>query len=165
MSSRLCFASLMVGDRGITTVVVLLILLVLSLIGIAGMAVSTTEIRIAGNQYRSSQAFHAADAGQRVALQNAALQNTLSAIPTANFDPGITGTLNSGVVETATYTVTPADAPVRLVSVREYPCTGVNDVDYLCVDYLITSQGTAPGGAQKRIEIITPVNSKQPGQY
>jgi hypothetical protein len=46
-------------------VVVLLILLVLTLIAIAGMAVSTTEVRIASYQYRSTQALQAADAGVR----------------------------------------------------------------------------------------------------
>jgi hypothetical protein len=59
------------AEQGITTVVVLLILLVLTLIAIAGMAVSTTEVRIASHQYRSTQALHAADAGVREIIATA----------------------------------------------------------------------------------------------
>jgi hypothetical protein len=99
-----CFLKRSCGERGITTVVVLLVLLVLTLIAIAGMAVSTTEIRIAGNQYRSVQALHAADAGWReqainqvTIIEDNSYNPGLPAFqnPPFQFIPGPAGNVNS----------------------------------------------------------------------
>lgn len=103
-------------ERGITTVVVLLVLLLLSLIAIAGMGVSTTEIRIASYQYRSTQALQAADAGVREIIANAipAAEATLPLPTVLYYTNTANAEINGGSLpagsgnQTTTYRIPPA---------------------------------------------------------
>jgi hypothetical protein len=157
------------GEQGITTVVVLLILLVLTLIAIAGMAVSTTEIRIAGNQYRAAQGFHAADAGWRVARPTVAAQ-AANQLPNPgdcfDLNPPFRGILDSGVDATlasgARYEVLNACASKQggyFGKIRGY------DQEYQFLDYDFISTGTGPASTlaaadpsiQQQVQAVVPV--------
>ena len=79
-------------ERGSVLVVALLILLALSLLGVAGISTSTTELQIAGNQYRGVQAIYAADAGSEFLIRQllpagpgAALAIVSQGIPSVNW--------------------------------------------------------------------------------
>jgi hypothetical protein len=149
-------------ERGITTVVVLLILLVLSLIAIAGMTVSTTEIRIAGNQYRSTQSLHAADAGRR-----AATQATVNEVRTFGHPPGYPPILLAYTVPPPSW-VSSASLPsgpggamdvsyqVAPVVRNAWPYAPPGD-DYKYIEYTIPSTGSGPGSTQKGVEFVVAV--------
>ena len=51
------------GESGVVLVVCMIILLMLSLIGIASITTSNSEMQVAGNEMRNTGAFYAADAG------------------------------------------------------------------------------------------------------
>ncbi len=163
------------GEQGITTVVVLLILLVLTLIAIAGMTVSTTEIRIAGNQYRAAQGFHAADAGSRVARPTVATQAAMQNPNPGdcfNLNPPIQGIMDTGLKASivgceypncgARYAVLNACASPQggyFGKVRGY------DQEYQFLDYDYTSTGTGPASTlatadsliQQRVQAVVPI--------
>ncbi len=51
------------GESGVVLIVCMIILLMLSLIGIASITTSNSEMRVAGNEMNSTGAFYAAEAG------------------------------------------------------------------------------------------------------
>src|SRR5712691_13045606 len=61
-----------VGERGAALVVAILVLTILTVIGIALMLITSTESRIAANEWSVNRAFYSADAGLRWA--SAAMQ-------------------------------------------------------------------------------------------
>jgi len=67
------------GQRGMVLIVCLIILLMLSLIGIASIMTSNTEMQVAGNEIQQTGTFYAADAG---------LEFAASAVQTSYEDTG-----------------------------------------------------------------------------
>ena len=51
------------NDKGVVLVVVMLLLLMLSLIGIASITTSTSDMTVAGNELNQTGAFYAAESG------------------------------------------------------------------------------------------------------
>lgn len=132
------------NETGATLIIALLLLLVVSLIGIAGITIGTTEMQIAGNQYRGAQLLYAADAGIEVARTQAVALAQAQADPFTPFDPGITGTLAAASGYSVRYTVNPIwqvnSPPVQCPS----KIMGITDVkENWCIDFRGRSTGSS----------------------
>jgi hypothetical protein len=83
------------GERGAALVIAILVLAILTVIGIALMLITSTESRIAANEWSVNRAFYASDAGVRWATgEMLDPQNFMSR---AEFDPATGGTAFSTV--------------------------------------------------------------------
>lgn len=138
------FAGGVRNRTGATLIIALLLLLVVSLIGIAGITIGTTEMQIAGNQYRGAQLLYVADAGIEVARAQAVALAQAQANPYNQFNPGITGTLAAASGYNVRYTVNPIyqvnSPPVQCPS----KITGITDVkENWCIDFRVRSTGSS----------------------
>ncbi len=68
------------SKRGAALIIAMLLLIILTVLGLAGVQTSTTEIEIAANERRAQCALYAADAGLQFALERVCGMNT-DAIP------------------------------------------------------------------------------------
>lgn len=136
------------NETGATLIIALLLLLVVSLIGIAGITIGTTEMQIAGNQYRGAQLLYVADAGIEVVRTDGPTGTVAlakaQADPYTPFNPGITGTLAAASGYNVRYTVN----PIRQVDSPPVQCPskifGITDVkENWCIDFRARSTGSS----------------------
>jgi hypothetical protein len=83
------------GERGAALVIAILVLAILTVIGIALMLITSTESRIAANEWSVNRAFYASDAGVRWAAGE--MLDPKSFMERAEFDPAKGGTAFSTV--------------------------------------------------------------------
>ncbi|OGW61752.1 MAG: hypothetical protein A2V83_08760 [Nitrospirae bacterium RBG_16_64_22] len=149
------------NERGATLIIALLLLLVVSLIGIAGITIGTTELQIAGNQYRGTQLLYAADAGIEAARSQAVALAQAQANPYTPFDPGITGNLAAASGYNVLYTVN----PINQVNSPPVQCpakyTGITDVkENWCIDFRIRSTGSSANFPGANMVVETDVGAR-----
>jgi hypothetical protein len=96
MSARLVFRMAgRRGERGAALVIAILVLAILTVIGIALMLITSTESRIAANEWSINRAFYASDAGVRWAAGE--MLDPQNFMKRDEFDPATGGTAFSTV--------------------------------------------------------------------
>jgi len=142
--------TLLKDQRGVVLVVALVMLLVLTLIGISGLATTSSENNISGNQRLYNQAFYAADAGIEAFRADA---------PT-NFaflsNPATSGNYFGGPVTVGGNTY---DVTWTSLGLVQYGGTAY-------MTYQVTSVGTAPNflsPGRVTVEAIVDIGSDTPG--
>jgi hypothetical protein len=132
------------NEEGFTLLIFLSLLLMLTMIGIAAVMTSTTDVDIAGNDLKSISALYAAEAGVEKAVSEIRSSYTTTALPP---NPLPNGTLYLGNL-TATYnTVDNGPAAQKLLTAGAY-----RGLYALVKSFTVTADATDLGsGAKTRI--------------
>jgi hypothetical protein len=131
-------------EQGFTLLIFLSLLLMLTMIGVAAVMTSTTEVDIAGNDLKSISALYAAEAAQEKAIAEIRTSYTTTGLPPSPL-PG--GTLNLGNL-TATY-ATVDNGPVVQTQLTAGAYRGLYA---LVKNFTVTADATDMGsGAKTRI--------------
>jgi hypothetical protein len=132
------------NEEGFTLLIFLSLLLMLTLIGVAGVMTSTTDVDIAGNDLKSINSFYAAESGVEKAVSEIRTSYTTTGLPPS---PLPTGTLNLGNL-TATYSTVDNGAAVQ----SQLTAGAYRGLYALVKNFTVTADATDMGsGAKTRI--------------
>jgi hypothetical protein len=132
------------NEEGFTLLIFLSLLLMLTLIGVAGVMTSTTDVDIAGNDLKSINSFYAAESGVEKAVSEIRTSYTTTGSPPS---PLPTGTLNLGNL-TATYSTVDNGAAVQ----SQLTAGAYRGLYALVKNFTVTADATDMGsGAKTRI--------------
>jgi hypothetical protein len=131
------------NEEGFTLLIFLSLLLMLTMIGIAAVMTSTTDVDIAGNDLKSISALYAAEAGVEKAVSEIRSSYTTTALPP---NPLPNGTLYLGNL-TATYnTVDNGPAAQKLLTAGAY-----RGLYALVKSFTVTADATDLGSGAKTL--------------
>jgi hypothetical protein len=132
------------NEQGFTLLIFLSLLLMLTMIGIAAVMTSTTDVDIAGNDWKSIGSFYAAEAGVEKVVSVIRTSYTTTALPPS---PLPSGTLNLGNLTVTYNTVDNGPATTDILSTGAY-----RGLYALVKNFTITADATdAASGAKTRI--------------
>jgi len=137
------------NEEGFTLLIFLSLLLMLTMIGIAAVMTSTTEINIAGNDLKSMNTFYAAEAGLEKAIAEIRAHYTSGA--TGPPDPLPADSFDLGNIAVSYTTVDNGPATQETLEVGAY-----RGLYALVKSFTITSRATEKG-SQSRTEIVAEV--------
>lgn len=132
------------NEQGFTLLIFLSLLLMLTLIGVAGVMTSTTDVDIAGNDLKSINSFYAAEAGVEKVVSEIRASYTTTGSPPS---PLPAGTLNLGNL-TATYSTVDNGPAIQ----TQLTAGAYRGLYALVKNFTVTADATDMGsGAKTRI--------------